>query len=42
MALTLDDIARHPELVSSSDCFKDMLIVFRPLLPTDELKLTEF
>ncbi|CAF3851920.1 unnamed protein product [Rotaria sordida] len=42
MALTLDDIDRNPELVSSFDYFEGMLIHFRPLLPNDELKLTEF
>ncbi|CAF2740659.1 unnamed protein product [Rotaria sp. Silwood2] len=42
MVLTLDNIDQNPELVSSSDYFKGMLIHFRPLLSNDELKLAEF
>jgi GNAT superfamily N-acetyltransferase len=42
MILSLDDIDRNPELISSSDYFEDMLICFRPLLPNDDIKLANF
>jgi len=42
MKLTLDDIDRHPELISSCDDFEGILIYFRPLLKTDDIKLAEF
>ena len=42
MALTLDDIARNPESISSSDYCQDLFICFRPLLPDDDERLAEF
>jgi GNAT superfamily N-acetyltransferase len=42
MVLSLDDIDRNPELISSSDYFEDMLICFRPLLSNDDIKLADF
>jgi hypothetical protein len=42
MVLTLDDIDRNPESISSSDYFQDMFICFRPLLPDDDVRLAEF
>lgn len=40
--LTLDDIDRHPELISSCDYFQDLFIYFRPLLRTDDKRLATF
>ncbi len=42
MKLTLDDIDRRPELISSFDDFEGIWIYFRPLLKTDDIKLAEF
>ncbi|CAM4865343.1 unnamed protein product [Rotaria socialis] len=42
MVLTLDDIDKNPELISTTDYFEGMLINFRPLLLTDEKKLAHF
>lgn len=40
--LSLDDIDRNPELISSCDYFGNLLINFRPLLSNDDVKLAEF
>ncbi|CAF2069677.1 unnamed protein product [Rotaria magnacalcarata] len=42
MVLTLDDIDKYPELISTTDYFEGILINFRPLLLTDEKKLAQF
>ncbi|CAF1657269.1 unnamed protein product, partial [Rotaria magnacalcarata] len=42
MVLTLNDIDKNQDLISTTDYFEGILIDFRSLLLTDEKKLAQF